>query len=170
MKNDDEKLQLSTLSKVIIIFLIIVIGSTVIKVLRDLKVSGAGLLNIPMVMAIFFVGKRPNPNSKLQADTKYESQKREPTVDIDGFTQLMFAAKEGDLVLCKQLIDQGVDINEQDDKGATALIYAVLSTNADCVKLLIDNGADKKLPTKKGLTALAIAKNNKMKNIIGILS
>lgn len=168
MKDDDGNLQLSTLSKVIIIFLIIVIGSTVIKVLRDLKVSGAGLLNIPMVMAIFYVGKRPNP--KLQADTKHESQKREPTVEIDGFTQLMFAAREGDLVLCKQLIDQGVDINEQDDKGATALIYAVLSTNEQTVKLLIDNGADKRQFTKKGLTALAIAKNNKMKNIIGILS
>ena len=85
--------------------------------------------------------------------------------------ELMVFAKNGDFEGCENLIKTNfVNINSQDNKGATALIYAVLSTNEQIVKLLIDSGADKSIFTKKGLTALAIAKNNKMKNMVGLLS
>ncbi len=163
----EKKLHLSTLSKTLIIFLIIVIGSTIIKVLRDLKVNGAGLLNIPMVVAIFYVGNRPNIKQKdWQNDNDDQKQSNpEPTVGVGGFTELMFAAGEGDLDSCKRLIDQGLNVNQQDEKGATALIYAVLNSNTEIARLLLGNNADPNITTKKGTTAKSVAKNKKIEGL-----
>ena len=88
----------------------------------------------------------------------------------EGLTELMLCASEGDLEECKRLLDQGANINQQDDKGATALIYAVLNNCEEVTRLLLSNGADKKLATKKnGLTPLMVARKNGFKAIINLL-
>lgn len=55
---------------------------------------------------------------------------------------LIDAASRGDADSIIALLDAGIDINAQDDKGATALMRAVESGREDTVKLLLDHGAD----------------------------
>jgi hypothetical protein len=164
--NKNNEFQLSTLSKTIIILLIFIVGSIVIKVLRDMKISGSGLINIPIVMSMFYIGSRPNPNAKKQEGQKELLDKKkiksDPTIGEAGFTELMFAAGEGDLTLSQKLIDEGVNLNQQDDKGAIALIYATLNENIDIAQLLIKNNADPDMITKKGSSAKSIAKNKEI--------
>jgi ankyrin repeat protein len=55
---------------------------------------------------------------------------------------LIDAASQGDATAITALLNTGVDINTQDDKGATALMRAVEAGHTDTVKLLLDRGAD----------------------------
>jgi ankyrin repeat protein len=50
--------------------------------------------------------------------------------------------KLGNITKIQELIDQGVDLNVQDEYGYTALIWAASYSNPDMVKLLLDAGAD----------------------------
>lgn len=96
---------------------------------------------------------------------------KEPAKKVnDGFEpQLITMAKESNIDACKLLLDEGANVNQQDDKCATALIYAVLNTDITIITLLMSRGADISVTTNKGLTANAIAKNNNMTNILKIL-
>ena len=85
-------------------------------------------------------------------------------------TALIKKIKNNDIQSCVQLLNEGVNIDEQDDKGATALIYAVLSTNPKLVKLLVDRNANTNIYTRKGVCAKLIAINNNLTEIIQILN
>ena len=50
--------------------------------------------------------------------------------------------KLGNITKIQELIDQGVDLNVQDEYGYTALIWAASYSKPDMVKLLLDAGAD----------------------------
>jgi len=52
------------------------------------------------------------------------------------------AARKGDPVLVKALLDKGVDVNAKTRYGATALSYACDKGHVEVVKLLIERGAD----------------------------
>lgn len=52
------------------------------------------------------------------------------------------AAKQNNIVLLKQLIQQSVDIEARDPSGATALMLATRANHIQAAKLLIENGAD----------------------------
>lgn len=52
------------------------------------------------------------------------------------------AAKQNNIVLLKQLIQQSVDLEERDPSGATALMLATRANHIQAAKLLIENGAD----------------------------
>jgi len=56
--------------------------------------------------------------------------------------QLQDAARKGDAVTVKKLIDEGVDVNTKFRYNATALFYACDHGHVDVVKVLLDNGAD----------------------------
>ncbi|KAK6169536.1 hypothetical protein SNE40_020574 [Patella caerulea] len=66
--------------------------------------------------------------------------------DKNGVTPLMECIKAGNLVLLKQLIDQGASVNAQDNEGTFVLDYLCRSYNqqnsADIVKIMIDAGVD----------------------------
>ena len=51
------------------------------------------------------------------------------------------ASRAGDTKLVKQLLDQGVPVDEKDKEGNTALMKAILHGQTEVVKLLIDKGA-----------------------------
>eukprot|EP00003_Mantamonas_plastica_P024372 TRINITY_DN452_c0_g4_i1.p1 TRINITY_DN452_c0_g4~~TRINITY_DN452_c0_g4_i1.p1 ORF type:complete len:249 (+),score=91.94 TRINITY_DN452_c0_g4_i1:289-1035(+) len=76
--------------------------------------------------------------------------------------QLASAATKGDHITVKQLIDSGVNINEQDDDfQATALIWAAMNGHVECVNLLLDvDDVNLELKDDRKMTALTWAAKN----------
>ena len=91
---------------------------------------------------------------------------KEPAKKVnDGFEpQLITMAKESNIDACKLLLDEGANVNQQDDKCATALIYAVLNTDITIITLLMSRGADISVTTNKIPSCLSSILNS----IIGI--
>lgn len=84
-------------------------------------------------------------------------------------TAIMWAASRGKKEIVRLLIENGAEINSQDDwkgnmtrpegtEGWTPLIFAADSDHEEVVNLLIENGADVNVKTKSGVTALSLAK------------
>ena len=67
------------------------------------------------------------------------------------------------------LLDQGAEINHQDEQGRTPLIIAISQDNRIMVKLLITNGADVNKPDNSGQTPLMLANERNKSDIIRLL-
>jgi ankyrin repeat protein len=72
------------------------------------------------------------------------------------YTALSDAAIYSNHIL-KYLLDQGGEIDFQDDEGNTALMYAVNARHTENVKLLIESGANPTLVNENGATVLSVA-------------
>jgi ankyrin repeat protein len=59
-----------------------------------------------------------------------------------GFTPLLFAARNGDLVTTTALLGAGVSVNEQTPDGMTALLIATMRGHTRYGAFLLDRGAD----------------------------
>lgn len=80
------------------------------------------------------------------------------TRDPDGWTPLLFAAKNGDKSMIQLLITYKSNINIRDGEGETPLHWAIMSlTPKDSVKLLLANGADVNARDAEGKTPLHLA-------------
>ena len=71
-----------------------------------------------------------------------------------GHTALMRAALDGNTEKVKELIHQGVDINQRDENGRTALMFAVINSHYETMRVLLEYGADVNAKSNKGGTAL----------------
>src|SRR3954469_20147966 len=64
------------------------------------------------------------------------------TMDLGGFTPLLFAARQGDLESGRILLGAGATANELAANGASALVVAAHSGQGAFAKLLLERGAD----------------------------
>jgi ankyrin repeat protein len=69
-------------------------------------------------------------------------------------TKLMSSIKYGHLEIVKFLVNEGVDVNAEDDDGKTPLIYSIELGHLEIVKFLVDKGADVNAKDDDGNTAL----------------
>ena len=79
------------------------------------------------------------------------------------------ACYDNNFQLVKELIENGININEKDENMNTPLHIVSNNNNFKLVKLLIDNGADINDENQYDQTPLFIACNNKCKKIIKYL-
>lgn len=57
-------------------------------------------------------------------------------------TQLITSAEKGDTTAVRSLLQQGADVDAQDERGRTAIMAATHGNHPETVKVLIDAGAD----------------------------
>ena len=73
-----------------------------------------------------------------------------------GFTPLLFAARHGDTVAARLLLDAGADVNDTAADGISVLVLAAHSGHSELVAFLLDHGADADA-AEVGYTALHAA-------------
>jgi len=94
-------------------------------------------------------------NEQILKNKHFEEFKKEMNIKND-FINL---CKEGKLEEVKELIKEGVDINQQDEDGCTALHMASYNENVETVKLLLKAGAKTDIYDDEGNTALIAARS-----------
>jgi serine/threonine protein kinase len=87
----------------------------------------------------------------------------------DGWTSLMYAARDGELPTVQSLIRGGADVNLQKEDGGTALMLAASHGHKDVAECLISGGADVNLQKEDGWTALMFASQKGHKDIEELL-
>ena len=80
-----------------------------------------------------------------------------PTIAQDINSQLIEAAKKGDTVSIKTLLDAGADVNAKNGNGFTALMWAAGRGHTEIAQALLDAGADVNAKGNDGQTALMAA-------------
>ena len=70
---------------------------------------------------------------------------------------IMEAAGTGDATILRQAIENGNDVNEEDENGQTALHMAADKGDVECIALLLDKGADPNATDKEGISILEAA-------------
>lgn len=84
-------------------------------------------------------------------------------------SELMSAAKNGDIVGAQKIIDRGADVNQQNNKGKTALMFAASEGHKDIVQLLINHGAKVDVADDYGTTALIVASTAGKDQVVDLL-
>jgi ankyrin repeat protein len=69
----------------------------------------------------------------------------------------MYASIIGDVSISKMLVENGADVNAQNQSGATALMLAAKYNHMKLCKMLVKSGADAKLKTTNKQSAFTIA-------------
>ncbi|WP_234567367.1 ankyrin repeat domain-containing protein [Rhodohalobacter sp. 614A] len=91
------------------------------------------------------------------------------TVDQDGNTPLMVAAKIGNPRIVRILLAHNPDLNKKNSAGNTALMIASEHGQTFVVEQLLAKGADENAKNAMGFTSLEIAKRNGHAAIVDIL-
>jgi len=97
-------------------------------------------------------------------------QNSRDNVDEFGRNKLHYAANNGSSLLLKNLINQGIDIDAQDNNGWTALHFAAQNSHFDVIDLLIENKANINIVDKQGNGPLWTASMNAKGDYRGVLS
>lgn len=86
--------------------------------------------------------------------------------DNMGNTALHYAARGGNTVISRALIENGASIDLQNPKGQSALYFAVVGHQPDEVQLLLDQGADPSVIAKTGYAPLHYAARHGLNSIL----
>ncbi len=89
---------------------------------------------------------------KLQEHLRLHKGVDEP--NQAGLSALHVAIKMGDLKIAKILLENGADINFQDNNGNTPLILAIKKKDLELVSFVVLQGADVNLANNEGITPL----------------
>jgi ankyrin repeat protein len=94
----------------------------------------------------------PQSDGIDQFDLDFESRAWRELLALESNrpTWMITAAYKGDIVRMQQLINEGVDVNAQNDLGVTALISAASGLQHEAVSLLLSHGADRSAKTNEG--------------------
>ncbi|GER43757.1 ankyrin repeat family protein [Striga asiatica] len=93
--------------------------------------------------------------AQLLDDGKGLAQTVAAVKDANKRGPLHFAAREGQIEVCKYLIKElKMDINTKDEDGETPLIHAARQGHTAAAKYLVDSGADPSIASDLGATAL----------------
>ncbi len=112
------------------------------------------LLAVSLVLMIWGLGM-PAGASDVEG-----SPAQRPDTEIaplNGKTDLMIAAKEGQVERVRELVAAEADVNRANANGGTPLMYAALGGNAEIVRMLLDNGATVNATADNRWSALMIA-------------
>lgn len=82
---------------------------------------------------------------------------------------LIANVKSQNIEAVRQMLDNGEDVNAQNEQGSTALHYAIALDDAEMARLLIENGANLYVANNKGWTPLKIAEKKNVKNVTAVL-
>lgn len=104
---------------------------------------------------IYFARSKAEESSEAKKQRQREQAKSK--VGYEGYSELMFAASDGDFARVGELMAYGANVNQQDASGGSALMYAALNGNKEIVELLLSSGADSGLKSKIGMDAAAYA-------------
>ena len=83
---------------------------------------------------------------------------------------LVNAAFDDNLLRLPALLDEGMDVNQQDEYGSTALHWAAQHGNVDMVNALLFRGADVRLKDNGGEDAVYLATDNGHSEIVRLLN
>lgn len=83
---------------------------------------------------------------------------------------LIANVKNKNITAVRQMLNEGEDVNEQNEQGSTALHYAIALDDADMTRLLLENGANLHIANSKGWTPLKIAEKKNVKNVTAVLN
>jgi len=72
-------------------------------------------------------------------------------------SEIMNAAKDGNLKFVQAAAQRGADVNERSNKGKNALMFAASENHQEVVRWLIEQGADVNAADNYGTTALIVA-------------
>ena len=93
--------------------------------------------------------------------------KEDNPLDIsESFRILCEACRRGDLKVCQEKIQEGVNINAKDQYDYTPLILASLCGNYEAVQLLLESGALCERDTFQGERCLYNALNDRIRNLL----
>lgn len=84
-------------------------------------------------------------------------------------TELMNAAKGGDITAVQNVLNRGAKVNEQSNKGKTALMFAASEGHADVASFLIAQGAKVDIADNYGTTALIVASTSGHDKVVDLL-
>lgn len=87
----------------------------------------------------------------------------------ESYTELMKAAKDGNAVAVKQILDRGADVNASTSKGKRALMVAASEGKAEVARLLIERGAEVDAADVYGTTALIVAATSGHTDVVALL-
>ncbi|MBI3652623.1 MAG: ankyrin repeat domain-containing protein [Acidobacteria bacterium] len=114
------------------------------------------LLLLIFAMAVSACSNRTPPTNRNTASTQpQESAPINPNQkDVEGFTPLMNAIKNGNQESAQQAIQNGADVNAAIPSGVTALFLAAGMGDKELVKTLIEKGANVNHRADGGFTPL----------------
>nr|GMC48650.1 ankyrin-3 isoform X1 [Ipomoea batatas] len=81
------------------------------------------------------------------------------------FSPLLFVAQSGDVLALKALIEQGINLDNQDESGFSAVMVAAREGHVDTFRLLVFSGANVRLCNKSGDTALTLCALNHKRDL-----
>ena len=77
--------------------------------------------------------------------------------EVDGRTQLVYAARYGDLEESQHLLDEGADVNLADNSNCTPLRWSSEMDHLKLTEFLLEKGADPNIADDSGITPLWMA-------------